>query len=115
MHLVLLATFLGCGTSEVTTQQASASPPSFLTAARAAIPVPFTGTIVEVLDVPGYTYAHIADQEGRHRWVVSLGKDLTVDSLVDIRPFGELTTFYSKHADRHFDQMVFAIVTTRSL
>lgn len=93
----------------------ASGPPAFLTAAASSSPDPFTGTVAEVLDVPGYTYAHVVDDTGQGRWAVTLGKDLAVGTVVDVRPFGALEDFYSKRADRHFDQMIFAILTPGSL
>lgn len=93
----------------------ASGPPAFLAAAASSAPAPFTGTIDEVLDVPGYTYAHIIDESGQGRWAVTLGGDLDPGITVDVRPFGELEDFHSKHADRLFDQMIFATLTPRSL
>jgi hypothetical protein len=93
----------------------ASGPPTFLAAAVTSAPAPFTGTIDEVLDVPGYTYAHVIDDTEEGRWTVTLGRDLAVGTVVDVRPFGALEDFHSKRADRNFDHMIFATLAPRNL
>ncbi len=112
--LVISVVFIAASAASSPDTQTSGSP-AFLVAAASDAPAPFAGTIAEVLDVPGYTYAHVVDDTGQERWAVTLGKDLTVGTVVDVRPFGALEDFHSKKADRHFDQMIFATLTPRSL
>ncbi len=106
---MLLLAALAC-TSETPTHQ---SPPSFLSAARAVIPEAFTGTVTEVLDVPGYTYVRVASA-GTEHWVVALSREVEVGDAIDVRPMGALSPFESKALDRTFDRVVFAIFTRSS-
>jgi hypothetical protein len=112
--LMIPVAFVAASAASAPDSPASGAP-TFLVAAALDSPAPFTGTIAEVLDVPGYTYAHVVDDTGQGRWAVTLGKDLAVGTVVDVRPFGALEDFHSKKADRHFDQMIFATLTPRNL
>ncbi len=113
LSIAVLSVLLAGGLASL--ESRASGPPSFLAAATSSTPEPFSGTVDEVLDVPGYTYAHIIEPSGEGRWAVTLGKELEAGTQVDVRPFGELQDFHSKHADRTFDQMIFATLTPRSL
>jgi hypothetical protein len=66
----------------------------------------FSGTVREVRQVSGYTYA---DVDGR--WVVTLHRELEVGSAVSVRSFGRAADFHSAKLGTTFPQLWFAIVT----
>jgi hypothetical protein len=85
---------------------AFAAPPVLAQAA------PITGTVLEVKDVPSYTYLRLRTKEGEV-WAavttapVKVGAEVTI---VDPQP---MAAFQSKALNRTFDQIYFGTVTSR--
>jgi len=95
--------------------ESKASPPAFLRAARAVVPAPLGGSVLEVLQAGGYTYLRVdAGAEGA-RWVVVLAQQASVGDEVVIRPYGQLSHFASKRTGRTFDSLLFATLHNRSI
>ncbi len=110
----LFVLFAGAGIPAAAEAEAG-GPPAFLGAAAATVPDPFTGTVVELLDVDGYAYARVRTPAGQTRWTVSLGAGHPVGTVVEVVPFGALDDFRSRRAQRRFDHLIFASLRPRSL
>jgi hypothetical protein len=90
------------------------SPPSFLQAARAAVPTPFDGRVTQVVPAGGYTYLQV-DAGEDSRWVVIIHREVAVGDSLTVRPFGQLDGFTSKKTGLTFDHLVFATITSWSV
>ena len=106
--MFLLSILLACAVPDT-------APPAFLTHAMRAAPASFSGTITEVIQVRGYTYANVREASGVTRWIVTLEKPLQVSESVDVRPFGQVDDFESALSGRRFDTLIFASLTPRTL
>lgn len=77
-------------------------------------PPTLSGTVQEVLQVPGYTYLAVAS-EGATRWAAVKTTDLAVGSPVEVRIDTVLQNFRSETLGRTFDSIVFGNLPSGSL
>ena len=71
----------------------------------------FSGTVVEVVPAGGYRYHLVEDAAGDRTWVVSI-RPAELGAEVQVRPMGAARDFDSPRTGRHFDHLLFAVVTT---
>ncbi|MCO4772070.1 MAG: hypothetical protein KDA24_18705 [Deltaproteobacteria bacterium] len=120
--LLLLALLAGCAQPVSPPPDASHAPaesaaplPEFLVAARAVVPAPFDGPVLEVLPAGGYTYLRVGSASEGARWVVVIAQDAAVGDDVAVRPYGQLSHFDSRRTGRTFDRLLFATLDNRSI
>ncbi len=67
------------------------------------------GSVREVLQVPGYTYALVQTPDAL-RWVVCLHQELSVGSRVRVHAFGARAPFHSARLKRTFEELWFGTI-----
>ena len=84
-------------------------PPSGLTPPRPG-EERLVGTVAEHLPTGSYHYLKIQPERGESRWVVTMGGSITEGARVEVQSMGSRRDFYSRRLDRHFAELVFAVV-----
>lgn len=85
-------------------------------AAKSMPPVPspsniFTGTAIETLDAPGYTYIHVKTDTGSE-WAAVPATQIKKGSTVTIAVQMPMENFESKTLKRKFDRVLFGTIAT---
>ena len=71
-----------------------------------------TGTVLEVMQAAGYTYA-LMDFDGEELWVAGPASPLEEGDDVTISGLMGMTDFYARSLDRRFDAILFANTFSR--
>ena len=114
--MLVLLLLAACGESQSVPSTSHANAvPHFLAVARAAVPMPFEGTVTQVVPAGGYTYLLVNAGPDDARWVVVIRREVSVGDALSVRPYGQLEDFQSKRTGLTFERLVFASITTRSV
>ncbi len=98
----------------------SSAPPAPPVAGRGGAPftlaplaerITFTGTVLQVLQVPSYTYLEVSSAPGQSAWVATLKKEVAAGDDVVVRRIAEREHFPSRALGRTFDRLVFGVVS----
>jgi hypothetical protein len=85
------------GASAPATQPATSAPAASVT----------KGTVVETMDVAGYTYVQL-EKDGQKHWAAIPATQVKVGDEVELAAGIEMKNFQSKTLDRTFDSIIFS-------
>ena len=88
----------------------AATPPAAPTAPKAAATsatMPNSGTILQLLQGGGYTYAEVEGQGGQRVWIAGATLQLKAGDRVQWGEYSVMQNFSSKTLQRNFDQILF--------